>query len=134
MANTQPINNSSEHGTNLLFPTGQLSTQPNEEGRKSWISADKANLLRPQSRGIMRNCGDNSKIDQNIREGSPAGHRGNPIGPHKLNIKDHIRKDNVGISEIERSESEDVSQLSASRPSNFFLENNGNNKNAKVLA
>jgi len=103
MGNTQPIHNSSENGTNLFFPTTQLSTHPNEGERKSWVSADQANLLRPQN--------------QNIAEGSPSGRKSNPMGPHKLNVKDDVRKDNIGISEVERIDSEEGSQLSDSRAS-----------------
>jgi len=91
MTNTQPIHNSSENGTNLFFPTTQLSTHPNEGERKSWVSADQANLLRPQN--------------QNIAEGSPSGR------------KNDVRKDNIGISEVERIDSEEGSQLSDSRAS-----------------
>lgn len=121
MGNMQSNNNSNGKGNNLLFPETQMSTLPNEQERKSWLSPDQANPLRPKSTGkILRNGGDNSKIDQNIREGSPAGRRGNPIGPHKLNVKDDVKKDNVGVSEIERIDSEEPSQLSASEASNYF--------------
>ncbi len=127
MGNTKPISNGSGTGNTLLFPETQMTTLANEQEKKSWLSPDQSNPLRPKSTGkILRNGGDNSKIDQNIREGSPAVRRGNTMGPHKLNVKDDIKKDNVGVSEIERIDSEEPSQLSASGMSNTLFENRHN--------